>query len=268
MTGWELLKTAWHWEPSVVAGCALILGAYLVAIRFRVDRPALFFAGGVLGVFLVLVSPLDPLGDDYLFSAHMVQHIFLDMICPMFFVLGIPLSLAIRLFEIPFFSRLERIVGNPVVCLLLGNFTLCVWHLPVLFDAALASERVHIFQHLTFLVTGTMLWWPVFNPIAERRLLPLQSVVYLSFSAMINGLLGIVLTIPSVTFYSGYAHPDDELGALSLIRNTWKLDQLADQQLGGAIMWVVGSTIYIWAIMVMVVRWYKATEKESYGKGI
>jgi len=265
MTGWELLKTGWDWKPSVLAGCAAVLAGYGLAVRFRVNRKTILFTLGVLGVFLVLVSPIDTLGDDYLFSAHMTQHLVLDMAAPALFVLGTPAWAVTWLLKHPFFASMERILGNPALCLILGNFTLCLWHLPVLFNATLENERLHVFQHLTFLVTGTMLWWPVFKPIRRGRLPPLQSMAYLSISAFINGILGIILTIPSTSFYSAYAHPRDGLGALSLIRDQWKLDPVADQQLGGAIMWVFGSGIYIWAVLAMVARWQKSTESSVYG---
>ena len=78
-----------------------------------------------------------------------------------------------------------------------------------------------------------------------------------------TGLLGIIFTVASTPFYSGYDHPDDELGALSLIRDTWGLDQVDDQKLGGAFMWVIGSVIFFWAIMALVARWYREPDGES-----
>jgi cytochrome c oxidase assembly factor CtaG len=150
-----------------------------------------------------------------------------------------------------------------VVAWVLGSGTLWVWHLPYLYNLTLANENIHIFEHITFLVTGTILWWPVFSPLRERRLAPLIAIVYLFLASLANGLLGIFFTLANTAFYTGYLHPDDELGALSLIRNTWGLDPVADQKLGGAFMWVIGSVIFLWAILVMVARWYSEGEADS-----
>ena len=72
MSGFKLLTQGWEWHPSVVIGCVLLLGAYLVATQFRADRSTLLFVAGIAVMMLALVSPLDLLGDDYLFSAHML----------------------------------------------------------------------------------------------------------------------------------------------------------------------------------------------------
>ena len=264
MSGWKLFTSAWEWHPSVVAGCALLLGGYLAAVRCRINRCTLFFAAGVIATLLALVSPLDPLGDDYLFSAHMLQHILLDMVAPPLFILGLPAEPMRRLLRWPPLSAVERVLGQPVLAWWLGTGTLCVWHLPVLFNAALASEGVHIFQHLTFLVTGTIMWWPVFGPLEERRMTPMTSVVYLLLASVPNAILGIFFTFAGTSFYAAYAQPEDELGALALIRDSWGLDPVTDQQLGGAIMWVLGSIIYFWAILAAVARWFlePGTEEE------
>jgi len=263
VTGWELFRSAWDFEPSIVAGSALLLGGYLLAVRFRMEQTTLFFVTGVVVMFLALVSPLDAIGDDYLFSAHMLQHILLDLAAPPLFVLGLPARLARRMLRPAPIVRAERILSRPVVAWFLGVGTLWIWHLPALYNLTLEKENVHIFEHLTFLVTGTILWWPVFTRLDERRLNPMFSVVYLVLASLANALLGIIFTISTTPYYAGYAHPRDELGALSLIRNTWGLSQIEDQQLGGAFMWVIGSMIFLWAIMVLVARWFREPEVDT-----
>lgn len=260
MTGWQLFISGWEWHPSVIAGCVLLLAGYCTALRFRLDRHALFFCASVITIFLALVSPLDPLSDDYLFSAHMVQHILLNMVAPPLLVLGLPAVLMRRFLRVPLMTASEHLLGQPVFALCVGSLTLWAWHLPSWYNATLENDGIHIFEHLTLLVTGTMMWWPVFTRLDERRLSPVMSTVYLLLASVPNGLLGIFFTFAHTPYYSGYAHPNDELGALSLIRDTWKLDQISDQQLGGAIMWVVGSAIYLWAILVVVVRWFRKEE--------
>jgi putative membrane protein len=263
MTGWHLFISTWNFEPSVVVGCALLLAAYLWAVRFHIDAHAVLFLCGLLLMFLALVSPLDELGDDYLFSAHMTQHILLDMVAPLFFALGLPAALIKRILSWRPAAATERVLGVPLLAWALGVGTIWVWHLPALYNLTLENEAVHTFEHLTFLVTGTILFWPVFKPIPERRLSPFMAIGYLCLAAIANSLLGIIFTLASTPFYSGYSHPDDELGALSLIRNQWGLNQVADQQLGGVLMWTLGSVIFLGAIMVVFVRWYRQPDFEA-----
>jgi len=263
MTNLQLVTQTWEFHPSVVIGTLLLLIGYLAAVRFRMDRSTAFFSAGLAVMFVALVSPLDPLSDDYLFSAHMLQHILLDFIAPALFVLGLPAALIERWMRIPFMDFAERILGTPVLAWCLGIFTLWAWHLPAFYNATLTSEAVHIFEHLTFLVTGTILWWPVLTPLNRRRLQPMRGVVYLTLAALFNGILGIIFTVSDTAYYPAYAHPEDEIGALSLIRESWGLDPLNDQKLGGAIMWVGGSMILFWAIMALVVRWYRDPEGED-----
>lgn len=260
MTNRELFTTAWEFEPSVVIGTLGLLAAYLFAVRGRVDRRFALFLTGLGAMFFALVSFLDPLGDDYLFSAHMAQHLLLDFVAPVLFVLGLQPSWVDRWMRIPFIDRAERILGTPVVTWIAAIFTLWIWHIPRFYNLTLESEEIHIFEHLTFLVTGTMLWWPVFTPLERRRMAPLIGVVYCAGAAVFNAILGIIFTISNTAFYADYAEPEDELGALSLVRDTWGLDQLDDQKLGGAIMWVGGSIIFVWAMMALVARWYRTPE--------
>jgi cytochrome c oxidase assembly factor CtaG len=170
MTTLHLLMTAWNWYPSVVVGCIGLLAVYLAAARPLSAAHTSCYAAGVLVILLALVSPIDPLSDNYLFSVHMIQHLLLDLIAPPLLLLGIPASLARRLLAHPRIARLERGLSRPAVAWTLGIGTLWVWHLPVLYNAALANENIHIAEHLCFMVTGTIFFWPVLCPLPERGL--------------------------------------------------------------------------------------------------
>jgi cytochrome c oxidase assembly factor CtaG len=156
------LLTAWDWEPSILIGCAALAGGYCVATRCRVFSKALYFFAGVLLLALDLMSPLDRLADEYLLSAHIAQHFLLALIVPPLLLLGISArDLEKAMARRPLLSRLEHYLGNPAIAWPLGVGAMLVWHVPALFNAALTSESLHIFQHLCFLATGTIYWWPV-----------------------------------------------------------------------------------------------------------
>jgi putative membrane protein len=269
MTTWQLLFSAWHWHPSVLLGCAALLAGYAAALRFRLPRAAWWYLAGVLVLLLALLSPLHTLGDGYLFSAHMLQHLLLVQGVPPLLLLGIPRIARAQQPQAPYgpwlasFARVEQALGRPLVAWSIAIGTLWAWHVPALYNATLEHEAVHIFEHLCFLATATLFWWPIAGPLEERRLAPLVAALYL-FAAMIaSTVLGIILTFAPAGLYPAYLHPRDPLGILPLLRDGWGLSPAADQQLGGLLMWVPGNLVYLSALMAMLARWYAAPDEEG-----
>jgi putative membrane protein len=257
MTIWKLLLTSWDFDPQVIIGCVVLSVAYLIGNRAKFDRKCILFLLGVLTIFLALVSPVDAIGEDYLFSVHMLQHMMLGVIAPILLVIGLPASFVETWLKIPFVTTLERILSYPPLTLFLANAVFWVWHLPSLYNLTLENDTVHIFEHLTLMVTGTMLWWPVFKPIPQGRLQPMHAMIYLAIAASVCTILGILFTISDTPYYDCYANPQDDLGALKLIREDWGLSQIDDQKLGGAIMWEPAGAIFLWAILIVMIDWFK-----------
>src|SRR5579883_1416398 len=109
---------SWNWQPSIILGTIVVIGLYLYATgplreRFFPQeslsvRQAILFLLGVNIIFLSLFSPLDALGDDYLFSAHMVQHLCLTIVGPPLLVAGTPAWLVQPLLRKPQLLRIGR----------------------------------------------------------------------------------------------------------------------------------------------------------------
>ncbi len=263
MTEWQLLLS-WEFEPPIVIGCASLLAIYLFATRFKLNLKTFLYTLGVLVIFLALTSPIDPLADHYLFSAHMLQHMMLGIIAPPLLIAGLPSSLVESWLRFPLIARAERILGYPPLALIAGIGTIWIWHLPYLYILSLENESIHTFEHIMLMVTGCMLWWPVLKPISERRLSPMAALIYLGIASTMGMILGIIFTISDTPFYSFYANPEDELeGALKLIREKWNLTQLDDQKLGGAIMWEPMGVVFLCAIMSAMVDWFKQAKHEA-----
>jgi putative membrane protein len=293
------LLTAWDWEPSVIAGCGALMAAYCFFLRRRVSLEkvahnglagrgqvrrashsfgaapgglcalyAPYFLGGVLLLALDLVSPLDRLADEYLFSAHIVQHFLLALIVPPLLLRGIPPPWAEAALRRPPIRRLESVIGRPPVAWMLGVGVMFLWHVPALFNAALANQGLHILQHLSFLSTGVIFWWPVIGPIGgpiggpieEARPSVVGSIFYLFTACLSCSLLGAILTFNPPGLYPAYLHPADSLSILALVRNVWGLDPVKDQQLGGLVMWVPGCFVYLSAILWVLARWHRAPD--------
>lgn len=244
----------WDWEPSVVIGCAALAVAYIAIVRKRGwDRTPYFLAGVVL-LLLDLVSPIDALADQYLFSAHVLQHFLLALIIPPLLLLGMPAWLAEAALRSTAIRKIERRIGQPPVSWLLGVGTMLAWHIPVLFNAALANDGLHVIQHLSFLVTGTIFWWPVIGPLEHRPVPVLGAMAYLFTACACCSLLGAFLTFSPVGLYPAYLNPP--------IPRPLGLDPKSDQQLGGLLMWVPGCFVYLSGILASVIRWYAAGQEQ------
>lgn len=263
MTVWQFLASGWDLEPSIIASCAALLLGYAVLLRFRFTLRTAYFVCGVFILLLALVSPLDALSDTYLFSAHMVQHIFLILLVPPLLILGLPRGPIEAMLLHRNIAGAEEILSKPMLAWSLGVGTMWLWHWPRLYNAALASEPLHIAEHLLFLVTAVIFWWPVLNPMEKLRLPPLASVTYLFSACTAHSILAILITFAPSGIYPAYLHPSDRYGILPLLRDRWGLTPAADQQWGGLLMWVPACTVYLIFILASVARWYRTPDEYS-----
>lgn len=257
-----LLQHGWEVHPTVVLGCVVLIVWHL-SVRPRNFKRDLPFLLGVLVLALSLISPIDPLGDQYLFSAHMLQHLLLILIVPPLLIMGISPDRVFRWREHNLPRRAEAILGRPAVAWTGNILIMAVWHIPALYNLANAVTAVHVFEHLTFLVTGCMFWWPIFTPIYADRLQPGQAMLYLFGAAAVSTVLGILITFLPVGYYQPYLHPSDEFGALHLVRDTWGISAAEDEKLAGLLMWVPGCTIYFLAMLLELSRWYGTPDPDK-----
>ena len=220
-------------------------------------RHAIAFAAGWLATAAALVSPLDALGNR-LFSAHMVQHEVLMIVAAPFFVLGRPLGvwawampLAWRrglggFFHHPGWRTPWRVVTAPFAAWIVHALTLWLWHVPVLFEAALASPAIHAAQHTSFLVAALLYWWSVAGVGAGGRQ---RGTAMLSlFTTMIHtGALGALLTLSPEPWYPAYSGRTLAFG----------IDPLEDQQLGGLVMWIPAGFAYVACGLATAAHWLR-----------
>jgi cytochrome c oxidase assembly factor CtaG len=260
MTTGGLILTGWDWEPSVLIGCGVLVFLYWRLVRPRRRREFALFIAGDLVLLLALVSPIDSLADEYLFSVHMVQHLLLVLAVPPLLIAGLSREFVEGLLRGPRLARIEQVCARPLLAWVAAGAGFVFWHIPLFYNAALAHEGVHIVEHLTFLITATMYWWPLLHPMEESRLSVGKAVVYLFSASMLNTVLGIWITFAPLGSYPAYIQPKDTLGALSLIRDAWGISARTDQQLGGLLMWVPAGLVYFSAIVAIVARWQSEAE--------
>ena len=262
MTLQQFLISGWSWQPlSVLAGVAVLV-AYGLTFHLELTRRAWFLAAAC-GVFvLALVSPIGTLSDGYLFSAHMLQHLLLQLVVPPLVLLSLPTSPMPRAALRGWLKPVTAILRRPLITWFLGLGAMWIWHVPSLCSASATNPWVHALQGVSLLLMGTAFWWPIIGPWRDQWLPPLLGVLYL-FSACVGcTILGIILTFAPLGVCPVFMHPVDRLGILPLLEHEWGLTPARDQQLGGLLMWVPPCFVYLGGIFGMFARWYAGPDPE------
>jgi putative membrane protein len=249
--------------PTVclVAGGLLYLRGWH---RIRITRPELFprwraacFLGGLFSLWLAVASPDDTL-DDILLTAHMAQHLILMSIAPPLLLLGAPAVPLLRalprwalrqalgpLFRTAALRRLVRRLTSPVFAWFSMNLTYLAWHTPAAYELALASTSWHQVEHLCFLSTSLLFWFPVIQPWpSDARGSRWAMLPYLVGADLVNTAFSAFLTFAGRVVYPSYASAPRVLG----------ISALGDQAAAGALMWVIGSILYLVPLAMIAFR--------------
>ena len=253
---------SWSFEPAVtvpaLAAAALYWRGFTVLSlrmpeRFDAWRPVAFFAG-LVTLVLALCSPLDPLGH-FLLQAHMTQHLLLMLVVPPLLWLGAPVAplllglprplrravargLAVRPVR-----RFTAVVGHPAFAWVAFIVAFWFWHLPALYDLALASDAWHHVEHVCFLATALLYWRPVILAWPARSPWPRWTMIpFLVLGEFQNTALSAILAFSDRVIYPAYeAAP-----------RLWGVSALEDQSIAGAIMWVPGSLAFLFPVLWLV----------------
>lgn len=263
--------TTWSFDPLVWIGIFVAGGAYLVGAR-RVNRAnprvpvarwrTFVWLAGLAVILVALSSAIDVYAGDLL-TVHMVQHLLLAMVAPPLLALGAPITLALRIASpetrhrliLPVLhSKIVRVLASPLVAWPLFAVAMWLTHFSPLYNAALEDPAIHDAEHLLYLATGLLFWWPVVaaDPIPHRMGYGTR-LAYLGFQMPINAAVGLAIYFAPVVLYPHYA---------TLVR-TWGPDALTDQQIGGVLMWGAGDLLLLVAIPLVVVAWMRADVRRS-----
>ncbi|HEY1275841.1 MAG TPA: cytochrome c oxidase assembly protein [Thermoleophilaceae bacterium] len=222
--------------PSFVALAAYWKRAQTLARRGRpvpVIRQVSFAAG--IGLIIVAVaSPIAHMGHE-LVLAHMIQHLLMADLGALLIVLGLTGPLLQPLLAIPVVNRLRFLV-HPVVALSLWALSLYVWHLPVMYQAALTSEPVHALEHFCFTFFGITMWFALFGPLPQPAWFGNGAKLFYIVAVRLTGAL-----LANVMVWSGAVlYPDYAAGEAR-----WDISPLNDQGMAGIVMMIEGSIVTI-----------------------
>ncbi|MGO9247728.1 MAG: cytochrome c oxidase assembly protein [Solirubrobacteraceae bacterium] len=246
---------SWTFQPVVIV--ALLAAAVLYARMYRraAERSStsarapgaghwIPYAAGLLMLAIALLSPLDPIGDRYLLSAHMMQHVLLSDIAPALLVLGLrapilPLGLSRNALTAvapgrPSGRLLARLT-SPWLAIPLWVAATWVWAIPSVFDYAAQHQVVHAIEHATLFYTGLAMWWLIIDPLPRARLRPNgQRLALLGFTRLASACICLPLTWLAVTEYPLYAGAPRAYG----------LSAINDQHLAGAAMCFIEFLVF------------------------
>jgi putative membrane protein len=246
------------WSPPILLTGTLVLVA-LIYLRgwflIRKTRSSQFpewrlvsFLLGNAVIWLAIASPLDGFADALL-SAHMVEHLLLMSFVPPLLLLAKPVVPMLRglpqgftryiigpLIRRRWLRRLSHWLVTPIVAWLAMNITFLSWHIPAAYDFALEHEHWHEFEHLSFLATSILFWWPLIRPWPSRAkgigwfMLP-----YLVLADIVNTALSAFLAFCERPVYDYYLK----------VPNAFNIAPAVDQRAGAVIMWVIGSLVFL-----------------------
>lgn len=273
-----LLRLALEWRFDLILGTAALLGAaaYLAGawrLRRRGDAwPVGRTVAWLSGCAALLIATSSGIGryGPAMFSVHMAEHMILSMLVPILFVLGAPVTLALR--SLPpavrgappgprawllavVHSPPARWLTHPLVSLPLFVGSYYALYFSDLFAAALPEHGAHVLMNLHFLVTGALFFWPLVGVDPAPRRLPAVARMGVVFASVpFHAFFGVALMSANEViggqFYRGLALP-------------WVPDPLRDQQLGGGLAWASGELPLLIVVIALLVQWSRLDERSA-----
>ena len=257
----------WRFQanPEVYLLVAFLIVAYVYSVRVIGPRAVLpgqpvvrpynvaSFVGAMMLLFAASTWPIHQLGEDYLYSAHMLQHMMLSYFMPPLVLLATPEWLLRLLVGTGKVRRVVVIMTKPVVAAVVFNVVVMVTHIPPVVNASVQSAPLHYSLHLLLVLSALVMWMPVVGPFHELRISDAAKPIYLFLQSVVPTVPAGWLTFAEGVVYKHYNQP---------VR-VWGLSPTDDQQLAGAIM-KVGGSIFLWSLVVFYFfRRFTPTWKED-----
>ena len=246
----------WPLDPTVYAGLVILFFCHAWLARSVEDaqrKHTLYFLAGLLTIWVALETPIDTVSDAYLDSVHMLQHVLLGFVAPPLLLLGLSHDMAARLASVSF----VRAVTEPVPAQVIAGTVMVFWHVPALYDATLRSESLHVFEHLTFIAGGVVLFWPVLGDTSRWsrwHMSPVAKLLYLLVATLPQDGVALALLFSRDPFYDFYTH---------VPRLVTGLTPVIDQTLAGAVLMVLGKAAMTVCGLAVFFDWFGAEHRED-----
>ena len=263
----SVVLLSWAWRPEIILTLGLAATVHLLG-RWRLKRRggsrlvqpwrSISYLSGLAILWIALMSPIDVLSSQFFFM-HMIQHLLLVMIAPPLLLIADPMP--IMLWGLPATLRREigrwlrpespvrrtvRSLTSPGLVWFYFVTAVVGWHDPRLYNLTLESDLVHDLEHLTFFGTAVLFWWHIIGsaPHIHKRLSLGVRIGYALSVVPVNALTGIAIAFASEPIYEYYTTVP-RLGEMTVVQ---------DQMLGGVIMWIPGSMMYLIAALILIAQ--------------
>jgi putative copper resistance protein D len=260
----ETRLDSWLTLGLVLAAGLYLYGVYRLRLRgdrWPVVRTVCFLFPGLGGIAAVTVTGLGAY-DTALLSVHMIQHMVLSMIAPIFLALGAPVTLALRTLPLRprkrllaiVHSRVARVYSFPLVAFAIFVVNPFALYFSGLYEITLRHEWAHELVHAHFIMTGCVFFWPLLglDPLPGRWPYPARALLML-LSVPFHTVLGLTI-MQSTTLLGGDWYPSLHL--------SWS-DPWNDQVVAGGVLWAGGEFVSVTMLAVLVVQWIKQSEREA-----
>jgi putative membrane protein len=251
-------------HPEVWLGVGLVGAAYAIAVvrvgprRTPPRTPAVTplqvvcFSSGLLALLVASSWPVHDLGEQYLFSVHMVQHLVYSILAAPLLLLGTPTWMARALLSPPWLLRAVRWMTRFFPATIIFNVVVVFTHIPGVVDAALHNGLIHFLLHLLVFGSALIVWMPLASPLPEvPRFQPLLRMLFLFLQAVVPTIPASFLTFGAHPLYKFYEHVPRLYSGLS---------PLEDMRIAGLIM-KIAAGVALWVVIAIVFfRWYAAEE--------
>jgi putative membrane protein len=241
------------WHPEVWLLIGFLTGAYIYMVRVigpnavpagapAISRMNLWsFVGAMVLLWIASDWPLHDISEDYLYSAHMFQHMVLSYFVPPLALMATPTWLARALLGDGRLYRTVRWFAKPVVAAVIFNGIVIMLHLPWLVNTSIDNAAFHYSLHVVVVASSLLMWTPVCGPIPEFRMGAAGSMIYLFLQSVVPTVPAGFLTFADDAIYEAYNRP---------VR-LWGLSLAEDQQLAGAIMKTAGG-FFLWGLIIYI----------------
>ncbi len=243
----------YQWHPEVWLLVAFLTGAYIYMVRVigphavpqgtpPVTRKQTYSFVGAMTMLLVASDwPLHDIAEEYLYSAHMTQHMILTYFLPPLALLATPEWLLRVLVGEDRFHRVVSFLCRPVVAGVAFNAAVMVVHIPGVVNESVTNGPLHYGLHVLVVTLSLLMWMPVLGPFPEYHMQPLGKCIYLYLMSVAPTIPAAWLTFADGAVYKVYDKP----------YRMWGISVTTDQQLAGAIM-KLGGSIFLWTIVVFI----------------
>jgi cytochrome c oxidase assembly factor CtaG len=245
----------WHFDMPVVLFIAALTLLYYKLGALKRRKNTWLFTVAMSSFIIAEFSPLHYLGMHYYFSAHMLSHVILLLVCGPLFTMAFPADLPSKWQKAV--TSLSAIMGQRSwMAWIAGVGVMWFWHIPAVFDAALSSMSaitlIPLLHAVTMLVAGMLFSWPLFGPFSRYHVHPGIGIVYLFTACISCSVLGLLITFAPLNTWHHYQLMDQEMG----LNAGWQISRAADQQAAGLIMWVPCCFVYLSGCIFLLWQWF------------